>query len=135
VTRNGSRPQGILLGIGTLAVIAAGFIASAVPAGDPGVRFGVLVATVFTFTALCGVWAAPIGVAVIGFLVFDGFLVNRFGELTWHGPADLTRAVALVAALAFGRLAGDVYRAVHGRRAEPARVNPPRPLLRVRHDA
>ena len=37
-------------------------------------------------------------IAGIGFLVFDGFLVNQLGELSWHGWADATRVVTLGAA-------------------------------------
>jgi hypothetical protein len=105
-----SLPQGILLGLGAVMVIIAGFAASAVPPQHEVIRYGVLVVVVFVFTALTGVWAAPVGVAVVGFMLFDGFLVNQLGELTWHGGADLSRLFALTAAVIFGRLAGDTWR-------------------------
>jgi MFS family permease len=104
------RPQGILVGIGSLAVIAAGFVAAAVPQADATFRYGVLVGTIMAFAAVADVWAASVAVGVIGFLVFDGFLVNRLGELSWHGSADLSRLLALAAAVAFGRLVGEIYR-------------------------
>jgi len=103
-------PQGILLGLGAVAVIAAGFAASAVPAQHPVARYSVLAVTIFVFTAVTRVWAAAAGVAVIGYLIFNGFLVNQLGELSWHANTDLTRAGALVAAVVFGRLAGDCWR-------------------------
>jgi hypothetical protein len=103
-------PSGILVGIGSLAIIVAGFVASAMPAGDPAVRYGVLVVTVFGFAALRGRWTATLSVAGIGFLVFNGFLVNQLGELSWHGWADAARIAALGAATIFGRLLGDIYR-------------------------
>jgi len=117
-------PQGILVGLGSVAVIVAAFVAAIVPPSDPVVRYGVLVAMILTFTAITARWAAPSAVALIGFLVFGGFLVNRVGELSWHGAADLTRILALGAAVIFGRLIGDSYRlyrlfrrAQEGRRA------------------
>ena len=105
-----SLPQGILLGLGAVMVIIAGFAAAAVPAQHVVIRYSVLVVTVFAFTALTGVWATPVAVAVIGFAVFDGFLINQFGELSWHGDADLSRLLALTGAVIFGRLAGDTWR-------------------------
>lgn len=112
-------PTGILVGVGSLAIIVAGFVASAIPAGDPVVRYGVLVATVFGFAALCGRWTATLTVAGIGFLVFNGFLVNQLGELTWHGWADAARIAVLGAATIFGRLLGDIYRSSSQERSVP----------------
>jgi hypothetical protein len=116
-------PQEILLGIGSVAVIVAALIASAVPAADGAARYGVLVVAVLVFTMVADVWAAAIGVAVVGYLVFDGFLVNQLGELSWHGQADTIRLMALTLAVVLGRLAGDGYRAVRWRRY-PTDVTP-----------
>jgi hypothetical protein len=93
-----------------VAVIVAGFVASAVPETDAVVRYGVLVLAVFAFTAATVVWTAPLAVAGIGFLVFNGFLVNQLGELSWHGSADVIRLAVLGAAVIFGRLLGDIFR-------------------------
>ncbi|MEV6963734.1 hypothetical protein AB0M47_01365 [Hamadaea sp. NPDC051192] len=103
-------PQGFLVGLGALVVIVAAFVASAIPPADAMLRYAVLVLAVFGFAAATAVWTAPIVTAVIGFLVFDGFLVNQLGQLTWHGSSDGIRLVALAAAVIFGRLAGDVFR-------------------------
>ncbi len=108
--RSRQLPTGILLGFGSFAVVVAGFVASAVPTEESGIRYGVLVGTVLIFTALVNEWAAASAAAVVGFLVFDGFLVNQLGELSWHGSADLSRLLALAAAVTFGRLLGDGYR-------------------------
>jgi MFS family permease len=124
-------PQEILLGIGSVTVMAAALIASAVPATDAVARYGVLVVTVLLFTMVADVWAAAIGVAVIGYLIFDGFLVNQLGELSWHGGADTNRLAALTLAVVFGRLAASGYRAVRWRRY-PTRVTQ---LSGHRHDA
>jgi hypothetical protein len=101
-------PAGIVVGIGSVAVIAAAFLASAFP--SPVMRYAILALTVFTITAVADRWGAPAMVALIGYLVFEGFIVNRFGVLTWDGPATAARITTLVAAVVFGRLAGDSYR-------------------------
>jgi hypothetical protein len=102
-------PGGILVGIGSLAIIVAGFIASAIPQSDAVVRYGVLVVTILGFAAACRRWGLTLIVAGIGFLIFDGFLVNQLGELSWHGWADAVRVGALGAAAIFGRLLGDIH--------------------------
>jgi hypothetical protein len=136
------QPTGILVGIGSAAVIAGAFAAAAFPVEHPVQRYGVLVVTIFVFTAVTGVWAAPAATAGIGFLVFNGFLVNELGELSWHGNADLTRLLALAAAVIFGRLVGDSWRlylgfaAAHEQRTAAYRASVP--SMRVKkggHDA
>jgi len=118
-------PQGILVGIGSVVVIAAGFVASAFPQADAMVRYGVLVLAVLGFTAATVVWTAPLVTAFIGFLVFGGFLVNQFGELSWHGSADLIRLIALGAAVIFGRLLGDIFRLPGKSAVEPSKLRRP----------
>jgi hypothetical protein len=43
---------------------------------------------------------------VLAWLVVNGFLVDRFGELWWHGRSDLYRAGMLVVAGALGQVVG-----------------------------
>ncbi|NUO56061.1 MAG: hypothetical protein HOV78_05320 [Hamadaea sp.] len=129
----GQIPQGILVGVGSLAVIAAGFVASAFPPADVVPRYGVLVLVVLAFAAATAGWTAPLLTAVIGFLVFDGFLVNTLGQLTWHGTPDGLRLIALGTAVIAGRLVGDL---IHG----PGRERPPMatshsPIEEDEHDA
>lgn len=102
--------QGLLVSVGTLAVIVAAFAASAMPQDRAVLRYTALVGTVFVFTAVTGRWAAPVWVAIIGYLVFDGFVINQMGELSWNGRDDLARLLTLIAAVIFGRLSGDCYR-------------------------
>jgi hypothetical protein len=103
-------PAGILAGIGTLAVVLAAFVAAAVPESHAVARYAVLAVTVFLFTAATGRWGTSVSVAAIRSLVFEGFVVNQFGELTWSGPADAARITALIAAVVLGRLIGDSFR-------------------------
>ncbi|WP_412544231.1 hypothetical protein R8Z50_17560 [Longispora sp. K20-0274] len=60
--------------------------------------------------------------AVIGFAIFNGFLVNRLGELSWHGLVDMLRLGALVLASTAGLAAGEAYRPV--RRPRPSANRP-----------
>jgi hypothetical protein len=108
--RDDPSPAGILVGIGTAAVVVAAFIASALPQTDLILRYAVLAVTVCFFSAVTGRWGTSACVAIIGYLVFEGFVVNHFGELTWSGPADAARITALIAAAVFGRLIGDGVR-------------------------
>ena len=56
--------------------------------------------------------AAAAATGVLAFLVFDGFLVNSLGQLSWHGAADGWRLLTLAVAVAAGFIAGVAYRAV-----------------------
>lgn len=102
--------QGLLVSVGTSAVIVAAFAASALPQDGAVLRYAALAGTVFVFTAVTGRWAASVWVAIIGFLVFDGFVIDQMGELSLNGRDDLARILTLVAAVIFGRLSGDCYR-------------------------
>jgi hypothetical protein len=103
--------QGILIGIGSVAVVVGALVAAAVPVVDGTVRYGVLAGILVIFSAFALAWAASAAVAAIGFLVFNGFIIDRSAELSWHGTADLTRLLVLAASVCVGRLLGEIYRA------------------------
>lgn len=52
----------------------------------------------------------PVGVHVavgaVAWFIVNGFLVDRLGELRWHGPADVARAAALTTTAAAGLVIG-----------------------------
>src|SRR5262245_14556154 len=102
------------IGLGAVAVVVAGLIAAAVPAGDQPWRFGVMVAAVVAFAALSGDVVAVACAAGLAWLVVNGFLVDRFGELSWHGQADLYRALMLTLAGVLGLLIAAVRRRRRG---------------------
>jgi hypothetical protein len=64
------------------------------------------------FAALTVDPRAVAAVGVLAFLVFDGFLVNQLGELSWHGQADQTRLLILAGAGTAGVAVGTAYRGV-----------------------
>jgi len=57
------------------------------------------------------------GVVPLGWLVSNGFLENRCGELSWHRSADLWLVTAFVVAAAVGLAVGDGYRQLRELRA------------------
>jgi len=83
-------------------------LAAAVPVADRPWRFAVMVIAVVVFGAFSGDRLAVACAAGLAWLVVNGFLVDRFGELSWHGPADIYRAVMLALAGLFGLLIAGV---------------------------
>jgi hypothetical protein len=53
----------------------------------------------------------------LGYLLFNEFLVNRFGELTWHGVAEVWPVVVLLAVTARVGVAARRLQAVLAREA------------------
>jgi len=91
---------------GSLTMIVAALIDSAAfPPHDAGDRLTVMAAAIAVFCVVAG-WQSGLPVAAVGYLLFDGFLANRYGELTWDhqtGP----RAIGVIAlAAAFGLAIG-----------------------------
>ena len=110
-------PAGINLGIGAALVLVAVLAAALIPPVDVDWRFGVVMAAVALFAALAVDQWSLLGVALIAWLLADGFLVNRLGELSWHGSSDIWRMTLLVVAGAAGLLVGGAYRQVRAVRS------------------
>jgi hypothetical protein len=91
-------------------VVAAALVAAPIPSTHSGWRFAVVAVAVGLFAALTLDGLALAGVAVLGWLVVNGFLVDRLGELSWHGSSDLYRMLLLVVAGAFGLAVGEIFR-------------------------
>ena len=105
-------PIGIAVGFGAIAMVAAAVVAAMIPTAYPGWRFGVIALVVFVFAIVSLDHIALAIVAVIGALIFNGFLEDRFGQLAWHAD-DLYRLLLLVMVGAFGLAVGEGYRFVH----------------------
>lgn len=112
-----STPTGIALGAGAVAMVVAGVIAAAIPAGDAGWRFAVMAIAVGLFAAISLDQVALLAIAVLAFAISNGFLEDRFGQLAWHGSQDLWRLLLIVMAGAFGLAVGEAVRFVRGARA------------------
>ncbi|HYU85562.1 MAG TPA: hypothetical protein VEK80_12235 [Kribbellaceae bacterium] len=61
-------------------------------------------AVLATFPVITVDVLASLAIAGIGFLVFEGFLVNQVSVLSWHHVADIWRLVGLVLAVELGLL-------------------------------
>lgn len=105
-------PVGINVGIGAVLIIVAAMIAAAVPATDSGWREGIVLAAVGVFAAATVDQVALAGVVALAWLVVNGFLIDRFGQLSWHGSSDLRLIMLLVLVGTAGLLAGQAYRQV-----------------------
>jgi hypothetical protein len=105
-------PTGIAVAMGVTAMVVSALVAAAVPASAGAVRLGLVAVTLAGFAALTVDPNAIAAVGVMAFLIFDGFLVNQLGELSWHGAADERHLLVLAAAAVVGHVAGSAYRAV-----------------------
>jgi hypothetical protein len=97
---------------GFVVVVVGSFLAALFPPSLPGQRTAVLVVIVAAFTTVAG--NVPVGLATAGmaWLFCNGFLVDRLGELRWHGRDDAVRLAAFAAAGLVGGTAGWAARAV-----------------------
>jgi hypothetical protein len=110
-------PVGINLGIGAAMIVGAGMVAAPIAAQHIGWRFAIVAVAVACFAVLTLDRLALAGVVALGWLVVNGFLVDRLGELSWHGSSDLYRLMLLVMAGALGLAIGEAYRYVRDLRA------------------
>jgi hypothetical protein len=102
VSAEGERcPTGIAVAVGAVVVVGAATLA-AVLARTPGPRLGLLTAVVAVFAAVAGDGRAALAVAGVAWPVGNGFLVNRFGELSWHGRVDAWFVIGLLSAVSVG---------------------------------
>jgi hypothetical protein len=115
--RRTSMPVEFAIAIGAVLMIIAGFVAAIVPASEPGWRFAVMAIAVGVFGSVFLDHVALAVVALIGFLISNGFLEDRFGQLAWHGATDVWRVLLLVMVGAWGLAIGEAIRFVREIRA------------------
>lgn len=115
-------PVGINVAIGIVVVVIAGLVAAAIPQSAGSARLTLFAAALGLFAVLSGDPRAVVVVGVLGFGIFDGFLVNQMGELSWHGSADVTRLWVLSVAAVCGLAVGVVHRGVRRARLWRARL-------------
>ena len=113
----GDVPFGINVAISTSAALAAAVVGALIPTGDPGWRVvPMCIALAAAGWATVDLAAGAIG-AVVGFLLVNGFLINRLGNLSWHGSADAYRLAAVAACVGLGWAAGVARRLIRNRRS------------------
>lgn len=119
-------PFGMNLALGAALVVVAVMVAAVIPPVAGYLRFGLVAGAVGLFAAVTLDRLALLGVAAIAWLLVNGFLVNRLGELSWHGWSDIWRIMLLAGAGNAGLLVGEVYRllvALWSRRRFQAALN------------
>ena len=100
-------PVGINVGVGAVMIVAGALVAAAVPAAHNGWRLELIAVAVAVAAAVTADHLAMAAVVPLGWLVADGFLENRSGDLTWHGATDMYLILLLVMAAAIGLAAGE----------------------------
>jgi len=78
--------------------LAAGLALVVVLLSDPGLTFVAAVVVLCAFAGLLGAGTGRRTAAAIALLTWalaDGFVENRYGELSWHGGRDLVLVTAL----------------------------------------
>jgi MFS family permease len=95
-------PVGIGVAEGAVVVAASAALAVLIPPADPDWRFAVVALAVGGFAAATAGLRSVAAIVLLAWLVVNGFLVDRFGVLAWHGWPDVVRAVLLIAAGAVG---------------------------------
>lgn len=92
-------PTPFAVGVGLLAALVIAGLSSLVGLGE-AITYVATLAAVALVCWWCTVPAA-VTVAVVAFLVLDGFVLGGLGDLSWDGLADTARlAVLVLAALA-----------------------------------
>lgn len=124
-------PTRLLIGAGAAGLVVVAFLATAVPPERSGWRLAVLAVGVGAFALVTRDAVAALATACLAWPTLLGFLVDRYGELHWHGSVDLVRAGVLLGAALGGTALGWARSALHTRR--PRR--PGRPGRRGRSES
>jgi amino acid transporter len=111
---------GLQVGAGALAMLAATIVGAMLPASSGEWHLAPVAAAVLGFGAVGADLRAVMSTAALGYLLAMGFLVNRFGELSWHGAPDVGRLALIGGAAGAGVAAGAVRR--HNHRDHPLAV-------------
>ncbi len=96
----GRTPFGINLAAGAVAMIVAAFGAVLFP--DVNARLAVVAVVVAGYAGAVADTGATFATAGIGYLLFNGFLVNGLGELTWNGMTSLWHLIVFAVAAGLG---------------------------------
>jgi hypothetical protein len=103
-----ARGTGLLVGAGAATAVVATMVAATIPVAHSGWRFAVVAVAVGAFAALTRDRLAVACTGTLAWLLVNGFLVDRFGELSWHGRADAYRTLMIVVTAALGLVAGEM---------------------------
>lgn len=110
-------PTGITITIGVVVIVGSAVAAAFAPSGDPALRLALVTLALTSFAMASRDWVAVAAVVPLAWLIYDGFLQDRYGVLAWRGWSDVIRIGVLVGAALFGLAAGAVRRRIEDRRA------------------
>jgi hypothetical protein len=108
--RRDKAPVGIHVGVGMVVVLVALMVAAMLPSSAGGWRLTPVAAALVVIGAGTVDPAAVAVVASLAYLLVIGFLVNRYGVLSWHGTSDIYRSAVIAAAAGAGLVVGVVRR-------------------------
>lgn len=83
-------PVGIDVGLGAGTVVAACVAAAVLPPTQSAPRLIVMAVAVAGYAAAAHDPRAALATGVLGCLLFDGFLINQYGELVWKRETSMT---------------------------------------------
>ncbi|MEV0698741.1 hypothetical protein AB0I53_12600 [Saccharopolyspora sp. NPDC050389] len=119
-------------------VVAAGMVPAAVAAWWSGEQVAGLVVLCLVVggygVAIRNVTGALV-TAVLGWTLFNGFVVHSLGDLGWEGSGDAVRLAALTGAAVLGALAGQAWAATHERPVVVETIPAPRTATRAEQPA
>jgi len=99
-------PAGVHIAGGSAVLVIAALLASSIPTTDSAWRLGVVAMAVGVSAGKTKDALASAAVVLLGWLVVNGFLMDRLGVLSWHGSGDVACLVVLTAAATAGLVAG-----------------------------
>ncbi len=99
----GATPFGINLAIGAAVMIGA-TVAAAALAPEVPTRLVVMSLAVVAVAGLVKDTRASLVVSALGYLLFTGFLVNRYGELSWDGTTSAWHLAVFALSVGLGRV-------------------------------
>lgn len=105
-------PVGISLAVGLLAVGVARVFAAAAPRSEPVLRWSLVVAAVGGYAGAVVGFRSGVFLAVSGFLIFNGFVADSSGDLSWHGSTDAERLATVFLVVLVAWAAGWIREAV-----------------------
>ncbi len=91
-------PFGINVVTGAAVVTAAAVLAAAAFPAVPA-RLAVMALAVAGYSAVVADTRASLAVAALAYLLFNGFLANRYGELAWDGATSVWHLAIFVLAV------------------------------------
>jgi hypothetical protein len=109
-------PVGINVAVGMVVMLSGAWVATTVSASAGWWRMAPLTLALLAVGALTEDIVATTVVATIAFLVVTGFLVNGYGELSWHGMTDVYRLLAVLGAGVVGAAGRAGWRRAWARR-------------------